>query len=94
MRKGYCNEPMSLRPSDYFLRQCFISVDVEEDLVLDVIRRIGDDNVVISTDYPHADSHWPNARESLLGRGDTERREEKNSVGQLRAPVRSRIKTI
>jgi predicted TIM-barrel fold metal-dependent hydrolase len=61
MRKGYCNEPMSLRPSDYFLRQCFISVDVEENLVADVIKRIGDDNVVISTDYPHADSHWPNA---------------------------------
>jgi uncharacterized protein len=61
LRKGYCNEPMSLRPSDYFLRQCFISVDVEEDLVTDVIRRIGDDNVVISTDYPHADSHWPDA---------------------------------
>jgi len=61
MRKGYCNEAMSLRPSDYFLRQCFISVDVEEELVVDVIRRVGDDNVVISTDYPHADSHWPNA---------------------------------
>ncbi len=61
MRKGYCNESMSLRPSDYFLRQCFISVDVEEDLVGDVIKRLGDDNVVISTDYPHADSHWPDA---------------------------------
>jgi uncharacterized protein len=61
MRKDYCNEPMSLRPSDYFLRQCFISVDVEEDLVTDVIKRVGDENVVISTDYPHADSHWPNA---------------------------------
>ena len=61
LRKAYANEPLSRRPSDYFLRQCFISVDVEEDLVTDVIKRIGDDNVVISTDYPHADSHWPNA---------------------------------
>jgi len=61
MRKDYCNERMSLRPSDYFQRQCFISVDVEEDLVADVLKRLGDDNVVISTDYPHADSHWPNA---------------------------------
>jgi uncharacterized protein len=61
MRKSYCNEPMSKRPSDYFLSQCFISVDVEEQLVTDVIKRIGDDHVVISTDYPHADSHWPNA---------------------------------
>jgi len=57
---------MSLRPSDYFLRQCFISVDVEEDLVNDVTKRIGDDNVVISTDYPHADSHWPNAVDDFL----------------------------
>ena len=61
MRKDYRNEAMSLRPSDYFMRQCFISVDVEEDLVGDVVKRIGDDNVVISTDYPHADSHWPDA---------------------------------
>jgi predicted TIM-barrel fold metal-dependent hydrolase len=61
MRKEYCNESMSMKPSDYFLRQCFISVDVEESLVGDVVKRIGDSNVVISTDYPHADSHWPDA---------------------------------
>lgn len=61
MRKEYCNEAMSMKPSDYFLRQCFISVDVEEHLIGDVVKRIGDDNVVISTDYPHADSHWPDA---------------------------------
>jgi len=46
---------------DLKLSQCFISVDVEEVLVGDVLKRIGDDNVVISTDYPHADSHWPDA---------------------------------
>ena len=67
LRKGYTNEPLSRKPSDYFLRQCFISVDVEEDLVADVIKRIGDDNVVISTDYPHADSHWPNAINHFMG---------------------------
>jgi len=41
-------------------------VDVDEDLVRDVIRRIGNDNIVISTDYPHADSHWPNAIDSFM----------------------------
>jgi predicted TIM-barrel fold metal-dependent hydrolase len=61
MRKEYADEPLSKRPSEYFLKQCFISVDVEEHLVGDVIQRIGDDNIVISTDYPHADSHWPHA---------------------------------
>jgi predicted TIM-barrel fold metal-dependent hydrolase len=46
-----------------------ISVDVDEDLVTDVIRRIGDDNLVISTDYPHADSHWPQAIDSFMAIG-------------------------
>jgi len=41
-------------------------VDVDEDLVRDVIRRIDNDNIVISTDYPHADSHWPNAIDSFM----------------------------
>ena len=87
MRKGYCNEPMSLRPSDYFLRQCFISVDVEEDLVGDVVKRIGDNNVVISTDYPHADSHWPNAVNHFMAVEMPSDVAKKNSVGQLRAAV-------
>jgi hypothetical protein len=32
----------------------------------DVLKRIGDDNVVISTDYPHADSHWPDAMNHFM----------------------------
>jgi predicted TIM-barrel fold metal-dependent hydrolase len=66
LRKEFANEPLSRKPSDYFLRQCVISVDVDEDLVTDVIRRIGDDNLVISSDYPHADSHWPEAIDSFM----------------------------
>ena len=67
LKKDYNSERLSLRPSEYFLRQCFIAVDVDEDLVVDVIRRLGDDNIVISTDYPHDDSHWPNAIETFMG---------------------------
>ena len=66
LRKDLANEDLSRRPSDYFLRQCLISVDVDEGLVTDVIRRIGDDNIVISTDYPHADSQWPHAIDSFM----------------------------
>ena len=57
---------LSMKPSEYFLRQCFISVDVDEYLVTDFINRLGDDNLVFSTDYPHADSEFPNATSMLL----------------------------
>ena len=46
--------PLSRKPSEYFLDLCYISVDVDEYRVTDVVGRLGDDNIVISTDYPHA----------------------------------------
>ena len=58
--------PLSRKPSDYFLEQCFISVDPDEYLVTDVIKRIGDDNLVVSTDYPHIDAHFPHAIDEFL----------------------------
>lgn len=66
LRRDYADVPLSKKPSDYFLSQCFIAVDVDEALVTDVISRIGDNNIVTSTDYPHADSHWPHAVDSFL----------------------------
>jgi len=53
-------------PSEYFMRQCFISVDVDEDQVEWVIQRLGDDTLVFSTDYPHSDSHFPEATNLFL----------------------------
>lgn len=58
--------PLSKRPNDYFLKQCFISVDPDEYLVSDVIKRVGDDNIVISTDYPHIDAHFPHALDEFF----------------------------
>jgi predicted TIM-barrel fold metal-dependent hydrolase len=53
--------PLSRRPSEYFLQQCFISLDPDEYLATDVVKRLGDDNLVVSTDYPHIDAHFPHA---------------------------------
>lgn len=77
LRKDLCDTPLSMNPSEYFLRQCYVATDVEEDLVADVVRRLGDDNIVVSTDYPHADSRWPEAVDSFLeigGIDDSSRR--------------------
>ena len=53
-------------PSDYFKRQCFIGTDVDEELLRVVIDEIGDDNIVLSTDYPHADGPFPNGTRTFL----------------------------
>ena len=58
---------LSMLPSGYFKRQCFISVDADEDQVEWVIRKLGDATIVFSTDYPHPDSHFPEATAKFLG---------------------------
>ena len=53
-------------PSFYFKRQCFVSVEPSETLVKQVVEVMGDDQLVISTDWPHDDSAYPHAIESFL----------------------------
>ena len=58
--------PLSLKPSEYFYRQCFVHIDVDEDVGADVLQRLGTDNFFFSTDYPHFDSRFPHATEKFL----------------------------
>jgi predicted TIM-barrel fold metal-dependent hydrolase len=52
---------LTMKPSEYFVRNCFLSVEADEETVSQYVERFGDDNLVFSTDYPHADSKFPNA---------------------------------
>jgi predicted TIM-barrel fold metal-dependent hydrolase len=62
----YTDAPLQQRPSDYFLRQCCISVEADEPGLQEVINRVGDDNLVISTDYPHPDSAFPHSMDEFF----------------------------
>jgi len=57
---------LSAKPSEYFKRQCFIGTDVDEDLLKVVVDEIGDENIVMSVDYPHADGPFPNGVKTFL----------------------------
>ncbi len=57
---------LSALPSEYFLHQCFIGTDVDEELLAVVVDKFGDDNVVVSVDYPHADGPFPEGIHEFL----------------------------
>src|SRR3989442_1394937 len=54
------------KPSQLFRRQCFVSVEPEEEMAKYVIAELGDDNLVVSTDWPHDDSRFPHAIDGFL----------------------------
>jgi predicted TIM-barrel fold metal-dependent hydrolase len=58
--------PLKALPSEYFKRHCWVAVDPDEVILKHTIEAIGDDNIVISTDWPHDDSAYPQAIETFL----------------------------
>ena len=83
---------LSEKPSDLFRRQCFISVDVDEYLVNDVIRHFGDDHLVFTTDYPHSDCKFPHAIDTFFEMdGISDESRKKILWGQLRPFVQPEL---
>jgi predicted TIM-barrel fold metal-dependent hydrolase len=59
---GHYEAPeLTRKPSEYFRTNCFLAVEADEETVGDYVKWFGDDNLVFSTDYPHADSKYPHA---------------------------------
>jgi predicted TIM-barrel fold metal-dependent hydrolase len=57
---GWHDAPyLSLKPSEYFHRQCFVAAEPDEHLLYQVIDALGDANVLFATDFPHPDSKFP-----------------------------------
>ena len=51
---------------EYFVDNCFVSAESGERALRHYIAEFGDDNVVFSTDYPHADCKFPHAVDRFL----------------------------
>jgi predicted TIM-barrel fold metal-dependent hydrolase len=57
---------ISALPSEYFSRQCYVATDADEKVLRQVVESVGDDNIVVSTDYPHSDGLFPHAMSEFV----------------------------
>ncbi|MCY4450145.1 MAG: amidohydrolase family protein [Chloroflexi bacterium] len=60
---------LKIAPTEYFKRQCWISIEPDEEPAKYAIDWVGSDRMVFSTDYPHGDSKYPDAVSSFLELG-------------------------
>jgi predicted TIM-barrel fold metal-dependent hydrolase len=65
-RGEWDGQHLSRKPSEYFKRQCFLSIECDEEPAQYAIAALGEDYFVFSTDYPHADSKYPESAERFL----------------------------
>jgi uncharacterized protein len=61
-----CEHQLSMLPSEYFKRQCYIARDVDEGPAVDVVRKLGAEYFVVSSDYPHSDGAFPDAMQQFF----------------------------
>jgi predicted TIM-barrel fold metal-dependent hydrolase len=60
---------LSLRPSEYFARQCVISSDPEDRLAGWAVAHVGADHVMWASDFPHPDAAFPDAVDEFVADG-------------------------
>jgi predicted TIM-barrel fold metal-dependent hydrolase len=83
---------LSLRPSEYWHRQCFASFQTEES-ALSALELIGLDNILWASDFPHPDGIWPDSQayiSKLFGHMSTDDRDKiafRNAAGLYGLPV-------
>jgi predicted TIM-barrel fold metal-dependent hydrolase len=58
---------LSMLPSDYMKRQCWISFDPDESMLMTTARSplVGADRIIWASDYPHPDAKFPGVTEEL-----------------------------
>ncbi len=61
----YFSKDLSLRPSEYFARQCYIGASFMSPSEGKDRHKIGLDKLMWGTDYPHLEGTWPNTRKVL-----------------------------
>ena len=53
-------------PTELFKRQCWVSIEPDEEPAKYAIDYVGSDQLVFSTDYPHGDSRYPRAVDAFF----------------------------
>jgi predicted TIM-barrel fold metal-dependent hydrolase len=63
-RRGGFSTPLTMKPTEYFKRQVYITY-IDDELGVKYRDDIGVDNIMWSSDYPHAASTWPKSSEYI-----------------------------
>jgi predicted TIM-barrel fold metal-dependent hydrolase len=82
-RGEYRSQQAGRLPSEIFRDQCFVTTEVDDHFLPTVLQLIGDDNVMLSTDYPHDESRYPNSKKLFMEQPISDAQREK--VGRTNA---------
>lgn len=70
------------KPSHYFYRQCYVSVDADEERLPEMSGWLGEDRLLYASDYPHPDAAFPGSVAELRGKTGLSERAKRKILGE------------
>ena len=79
--QGFNNSGLSMRPSELFQRNCWISFEPVEGCLGVLAEYIGPHKILWATDYPHPDGFFPGAPQMISGRPELSDGGKRETIG-------------
>lgn len=73
---------LTMAPSEYIRRNCYVTCEADERDLRLPISEIGEDHILMATDYPHFDSEFPHTVSGILERTDLTDRQKEKILGE------------
>ena len=73
---------MTMAPSEYIRRNCYVTCEADEVDLKRPIAELGEDHILMASDYPHFDSEFPHTVSSIRGRKDLTERQKDKILGE------------
>jgi len=73
---------MKRAPSEYIKRNCYVTCEADEGDLARPIAELGEDHILMASDYPHFDSEYPHTVSTIRARKDLNDRQKAKILGE------------
>jgi len=73
---------LKMAPSEYIRRNCYVTCEADEADLARPIAELGDDHILMASDYPHFDSEYPHTVSTIRERTDLNDRQKAKILGE------------
>ncbi|TMH14723.1 MAG: hypothetical protein E6H70_12700 [Betaproteobacteria bacterium] len=73
---------LRMAPSEYIRRNCYVTCEADEPDLRRPVAEIGEDHILMASDYPHFDSEFPHTVSNIRSRGDLTERQKDKILGE------------
>jgi len=78
---------MKMAPSEYIKRNCYVTCEADEGDLTRPIAELGEDHILMASDYPHFDSEYPHTVSTIRARKDLNDRQKAKILGENAAAL-------